>query len=163
MGYADNTIRGKIHTSDMITTSNTESIATLDHPVKFKKTIILYNPLPGYSNEDKGVPLSILSIAAPLEHKGYNIKILDAKVHAHDTECIRKALSWLDDAICVGITTMTGPQVKGALNMARAIKREAPEIPIVFGGWHPTLLPEETINHELVDIVVKGQGYNSFS
>lgn len=147
----------------MALTLNIEDRSTTSQPIKLKNTIILYNPLPGFSNEDKGVPLSILSVAAPLESKNYTLMILDAKVEDREGACIRKALDGLDDAVCVGITCMTGPQVKGALDMARAIKQKAPKVPIVFGGWHPTLLPEETIRHELVDIVVKGQGDNSFA
>ena len=29
---------------------------------------------------------------------------------------------------------------------------------MVFGGWHPTLLPEQTLREDFVDVVVRGQG-----
>ena len=29
---------------------------------------------------------------------------------------------------------------------------------MVFGGWHPTLLPDETLAEPYVDVVVRGQG-----
>ena len=32
------------------------------------------------------------------------------------------------------------------------------QIPIVWGGWHASLMPEETIRHPLVDMVMVGQG-----
>ena len=119
----------------MVTTLNTDELDTSDPLLKFKNTVILYNPLPGYSNEDKGVPLSILSIAAPLEFKNYDIKILDAKVEDRPGECIRQALRYLDDVVCVGITTMTGPQVKGEPVLADPIvlaKHIRPRSPAFF-------------------------------
>ena len=32
------------------------------------------------------------------------------------------------------------------------------KLPIVYGGWHPSLLPGETLNEDFVDVVVRGQG-----
>ena len=128
-----------------------------------KNTIILYNPLPGFCKESQvGVPLSLLSVAAPLASLDYRIKILDANAEDSEASCIKRAFEVLESCICVGISCMTGPQIKGALNLARAVRQKAPGIPIVFGGWHPTILPEETLKHELVDIVVIGRGDHTF-
>ena len=128
-----------------------------------KDTIVLYNPLPGTCKESQaGVPLSLLSVAAPLATLDYRIKILDANAEDTEDACIQKAIESLGGCICVGISCMTGPQIKGALNLARAVKQHVPEIPIVLGGWHPTIMPEETLKHELVDIVVIGRGDHSF-
>ncbi len=33
-----------------------------------------------------------------------------------------------------------------------------PGCPIIFGGWHPSLLPDETLSESFVDMVVRGQG-----
>jgi radical SAM superfamily enzyme YgiQ (UPF0313 family) len=33
-----------------------------------------------------------------------------------------------------------------------------PDVPIVFGGWHASLLPEQTLGHGVIDAVVRGQG-----
>ncbi|MFH1550905.1 MAG: radical SAM protein, partial [Planctomycetota bacterium] len=38
-----------------------------------------------------------------------------------------------------------------------------PDVPIVWGGWHATLFPEQTAAHPLVDVVVRGQGEITFS
>lgn len=66
------------------------------------------------------------------------------------------------NVICVGISSMTGPQILGALEAAAIIRRYAPDVPIVWGGVHPSLLPEQTIRHDLVDIVVVGDGEQTF-
>src|SRR3989338_1574621 len=115
-----------------------------------KKTIILFNPLSSRSKGHKGAPLSLLAVAAPLQEE-FNIKIIDEHV---DENHIEKLLNHLKDALCVGITCMTGPQIKSALEVARTVKKKNSALPIIFGGWHATILPEETLKNELVDIVV---------
>ena len=46
--------------------------------------------------------------------------------------------------------------------MSRAVKKLRPELPIVFGGWHPSLAVEQTLREDFVDAVVRGQGELTF-
>jgi radical SAM superfamily enzyme YgiQ (UPF0313 family) len=48
--------------------------------------------------------------------------------------------------------------IYGAVEAARRAKARRPDLPVIFGGWHPSLLPEETAVESFVDFVVKGQG-----
>jgi radical SAM superfamily enzyme YgiQ (UPF0313 family) len=48
--------------------------------------------------------------------------------------------------------------IHGAIEVAAAVKSHSPWLPVVFGGWHPSLLPDETLNETYVDMVVRGQG-----
>jgi anaerobic magnesium-protoporphyrin IX monomethyl ester cyclase len=61
-------------------------------------------------------------------------------------------------ALCLGISVLTGPMIRGAIEVSEAIKERYQALPVVFGGWHPSLLPVETLNEPLVDAVVRGQG-----
>jgi anaerobic magnesium-protoporphyrin IX monomethyl ester cyclase len=45
-----------------------------------------------------------------------------------------------------------------AIAVARHVRRVRPELPIIFGGWHPTLCPAETLKEDFVDVVVRHQG-----
>jgi anaerobic magnesium-protoporphyrin IX monomethyl ester cyclase len=60
--------------------------------------------------------------------------------------------------IFVGISCMTGLQIKYALEFAQYVRAQSPACPIVWGGVHPTLLPEQTARNDFVDIVVRGEG-----
>lgn len=129
-----------------------------------KKAVVLIYPegrLEGNYPHQKGhpytqtLPISLLPIAYFLEKIGYNARILDARIEDY------KGIN-LDDVICVGISTMTGIQISNALEIARYIREKNPELPIVWGGIHPTLLPEQTIKSNLVDIVVRGEGEETF-
>jgi anaerobic magnesium-protoporphyrin IX monomethyl ester cyclase len=48
--------------------------------------------------------------------------------------------------------------IHGAVGMARAAKKYAPDVPVIFGGWHPSLLPGQTLQEPFVDAIVRGQG-----
>jgi anaerobic magnesium-protoporphyrin IX monomethyl ester cyclase len=64
--------------------------------------------------------------------------------------------------VAVGITTFTGGMIRNALEAAREVKRLR-DVPIIWGGIHPSLLPEQTARHELVDYVVEGEGEEAFA
>jgi len=61
----------------------------------------------------------------------------------------------------VGISVTT-PKYGSALNVGKLVKKIDPDIPVVFGGVHPTTLPEETLKNKEVDIVVRGEGEYTF-
>jgi len=52
--------------------------------------------------------------------------------------------------------TCTSPQFKHGLTLAKKLKTE--NNLIVFGGAHPSILPQEVIKEDCVDIVVQGEG-----
>lgn len=106
-------------------------------------------------------PHSVLSVAAPLQKKGYKVKIIDQRTDpdwkTHLTQEVQ------NKPICVGISTMTGTQIFYALEMAKLIRNLTNgNIPIVWGGPHPSILPEQTLKNENVDAVCIGEGDETF-
>jgi anaerobic magnesium-protoporphyrin IX monomethyl ester cyclase len=100
-------------------------------------------------------PLGLALLAAILEEKGYNTTILDANAMGLRPEEVVPLAAGAD---VVGITAMT-PTVTAALDIARHLKRAAPDRTIVMGGAHATLLPEETLNSAPeIDFIVRGEG-----
>jgi anaerobic magnesium-protoporphyrin IX monomethyl ester cyclase len=104
-----------------------------------------------YKSPDPQVPLAILHIAASLKQEGYLVRILDMRLEDYHH-------SQLGNPVFVGLSCMSGTQIKYALDLARHVKKQNLACPLVWGGVHPTLLPEQTVSHELVDIVVRGEG-----
>jgi anaerobic magnesium-protoporphyrin IX monomethyl ester cyclase len=105
------------------------------------------------------LPLGLMAISAPLDREGYDISIIDSTV---DDDYVRKVLEKLEGAVCLGISTMTGYQIREGLEVAKAAKEKYPDIPIVWGGFHPSILPHQTMQNQFVDIVVVGQGERTF-
>lgn len=127
--------------------------------VKRKKVTLFFPaPLP-YNRSWKGVPLSLLAISSVLDKEGYEIKIISRFLSDNpEKEILKEA----DNSICLGISAMTGFQLHDGLKIASLARRSNPSLPIVWGGWHPSILPEQTVRNKYVDIVVKGQGDRTF-
>jgi radical SAM superfamily enzyme YgiQ (UPF0313 family) len=58
----------------------------------------------------------------------------------------------------VGLSTLTGPQTRYTYDMSRAIKARDKDIKIIWGGVHPTMLPEDCLKEDCVDMVCIGEG-----
>lgn len=86
----------------------------------------------------------------------YNIKNIDGPIWKE----IEFVLSKQSPDI-VGISVPTA-KYGSALNVSKLVKKLNPEIPVVWGGVHPTILPEEAIKNYDVDIIVRGEGENTF-
>jgi anaerobic magnesium-protoporphyrin IX monomethyl ester cyclase len=120
--------------------------------MRSKKVLFFF---PAFSSQEATAPLGILAVATPLLRAGYQVRIIDSTI----TPGFRKAvLKELEDALCLGISLVTGPMIKETVQIARAAKQLYPDKPVILGGWHPSLLPDQTLAAEYVDVVVKGQG-----
>src|SRR5580704_7216585 len=97
----------------------------------------------------------MLSLAAPLLAAEFEVCIVDAAI-APDWE--ERVLREVQDALCLGISVLTGPMIRGAVRIAKLVKQTNPECPVIFGGWHPSLVPGQTLNELYVDAVLRGQG-----
>ncbi len=108
---------------------------------------------------DVSIPHGPLHLASTLVEKGYSVKIIDEVVEDDAEGELRKALQ--ENPICVGISTVAGVQIKNGLRFAKIVK-DSSDTPVVWGGAHPTILPMSTLEDPMVDIVVYGEGENSF-
>ncbi len=122
------------------------------------KRILMINPQASPKMPYDGPPLSILAPLCKLVGTGRTITVLDWH-YANYEDRIRKAAENAD--VC-GITCMTGYQIKTMLEAARIAKASNPRLVIVCGGAHPTLMPEQTLRNNLIDVVVIGQGPTTF-
>ena len=104
-----------------------------------------------FKSPDPQVPLALLHIAASLKQEGFNVRILDMRLENYRQVQI-------GNPVFVGISCMSGLQIKYALEFARHVRIQNPSCPLVWGGVHPTLLPEQTAVNDFVDVVVRGEG-----
>jgi radical SAM superfamily enzyme YgiQ (UPF0313 family) len=102
-------------------------------------------------------PHALMTIAAPIMEAGYNVSILDQRDQPITLEDIRSMVS--DELLCVGISAMTGTQIRNALRIAGMVRELTDgSVPIVWGGPHPSVVAEQTLEDDFVDIVVVGEG-----
>lgn len=111
--------------------------------------------LPPYTGGLIGPPLSLLSLASPLRGAGFEVRIVDGALQPDYLDRIEKEIQ---DCLCFGVSLLTGPMIATAVAVTRHVKRLRPDLPVIFGGWHPSLLPAQTLREEYVDAVVLHQG-----
>jgi radical SAM superfamily enzyme YgiQ (UPF0313 family) len=111
--------------------------------------------LPPYDGPPLGPPLSLLSLASPLLEAGFQVSIVDASI---DRAYKISLASEITGALCLGISMLTGRMIRSAVEVSRFVRAIRPGLPIIYGGWHPSLLPAQTLREDFVDAVVRGQG-----
>ena len=118
-----------------------------------KNKVVLFHP--PYDGPPLGPPLSLLSLASPLLEAGFQVSIVDASI---DPEYKASLATEIQGALCLGISLLTGRMIRSAMDVSRLVRNIQPGLPIIFGGWHPSLLAAQTLREDFVDAVVRGQG-----
>src|SRR5215471_9334681 len=108
--------------------------------MRSSKKIVFF--VASFSSVEATAPLGILAIATPLLNAGYNVRIIDSTISPdYKAEVLRE----VKDALCLGISVVTGPMIRETVDVARAVKAWNPDFPVILGGWHPSLLPGQTL------------------
>ena len=100
------------------------------------------------------LPLALLNSVVFVE-KEYSVKIIDQRIDSNWKNNLLKELK--KKPLCVGVTSLTGEQIKYALEISKIVKEES-DVPVVWGGAHANILPEQTLRNEYVDFVIQGEG-----
>jgi len=121
-----------------------------------RRKVVLYNPRAVFFT----MPLALLAIGSELDPNLYEVITVDARL---DADAEQTVLSHLEEALCLGVTVLTGAPISDALRMSRAAKRARPDLPVVWGGWHPSMFSRECLLEKSVDVTVRGQGEEAFA
>ena len=143
--------------------------------------VVLLNPPTTYpkkyyskSSVRVNIPIGLLYIAAVLEEKGYDVKILDAftltdKLITETEDMfflgaswdeIKKELEKLNPDV-VGITNQYSSQIDNTLKAAEITRQVNKDIKIITGGPHGSIKPEDFFPY--VDFVIMGEGEYAMS
>src|SRR5688572_26628934 len=117
--------------------------------------VVLYNPRAVFYT----MPLALIAIASALDRGRIEVVIVDGRL---EKDPLGAVVAASQGALCVSITVLTGAPIHDALAVSRAVKAANGSMPIVWGGWHPSLLASECLDEPSVDIVVSGQGEDTF-
>ena len=126
--------------------------------------IILFHPR-AVRPKNRRFPLAILSIAAVLEGKEDYV-IVDGNLDPHPERTIDRIMAehaLSDNKVeLLAVSVMPGPQMVAAIQLCKEFRRKYISVPIVWGGYFPSLYTDATLNANYVDFVVKGQGEETF-
>ncbi|MFA4983879.1 MAG: radical SAM protein [Candidatus Omnitrophota bacterium] len=119
--------------------------------------VVLINPnLDGSPIPNIGLAYVISSV-----ERDHQVRLLDMVFHTGDYRRYLAASfkEFRPEVIGFSVNSFT---FHYALKIASFIRAEYPAIPLVYGGIHTSLLPEETIRNPLVDAICIGEGEDSF-
>ncbi len=118
--------------------------------------VVLYNPCAVFFT----MPLALLAIGSELDPERYEVVIIDGRLERDPEAAVR---AHLPDALCLGVTVLTGAPIADALRISRLAKRTRPDLPVIWGGWHPSMFARECLQEPCVDVTVRGQGEETFA
>ena len=116
--------------------------------------VVLYNPKAVFWT----MPLALTAIGSALDRNRYRVVIVDGRLDPPES-----LLAHLEDALCLGMTVLTGAPLKDALAVGDLVAERFPNLPIVWGGWHPSLFPALCARRKSVTAAVTGQGEETFA
>ncbi|HZQ52947.1 MAG TPA: radical SAM protein [Bryobacteraceae bacterium] len=117
-----------------------------------KKVVFFF---PAFSSQEATAPLGILAVSTPLLRAGYEVRIIDSTITPNFQQ---RVVEEMRDALCLAVSLVTGPMIRETAQIAKAVKTAYPQTPVILGGWHPSLLPDQTLAYPYVDVIVNGQG-----
>ncbi len=130
------------------------------------KKILFFTPPPGKIRDVKQLDSRFLRlgtayIAAYLREKGHQVKVIDALALNLDINRVKEKIKWENpDYIGIGVFT---EEIFQAYEVFKAAKEISKDILTVFGGSHPSAMPENTLKEfPLTDFVVYGEGEQTF-
>ncbi|MBN1593031.1 MAG: B12-binding domain-containing radical SAM protein [Candidatus Coatesbacteria bacterium] len=123
--------------------------------------VVLVEPIFGHWDSLRTKPTPPLGLLATARYvaREFETVLIDERLDENWRESLKKELD--KSPLCVGIHSLTGNQIKHSLDVAKFIKDNS-EVPVVWGGAHTTLLPEQSISDPCVDIIVEGEGEMTF-
>ncbi|MCK6556207.1 cobalamin-dependent protein [Candidatus Binatia bacterium] len=114
--------------------------------------------------------ISLEAISAVLKQNGHRVQVAFDRALFNDAqyfsipwlarlfdakdEVVRQIVAARPDLLCVSVFA---DNYQWALDLCRRVKREV-DVTVVFGGIHPTTVPERVIREACVDVVCVGEG-----
>tara|TARA_Y100000034_G_C6855323_1_gene388621 strand:- start:9 stop:1451 length:1443 start_codon:yes stop_codon:yes gene_type:complete len=99
------------------------------------------------------MPYPLIHLGSYLKNKGIKVFLIDGQV----CDAKKELEKIIDEVDIVGFSSMT-MQISNSLQLSNYVKKKYPEKKIIWGGIHPSLLPEQTINNSSIDYVCQREG-----
>jgi len=106
--------------------------------------------------KNRRFPLSVLAVGAVLEGKE-TYEIVDGNIDPRPMDTVDQ-IAREQPVEMLGVSVMPGPQMVQAIALSKEFRARYPKVPIVWGGYFPSLYPDAALNSSYVDVLVRSQG-----
>lgn len=136
------------------------------------KVLLINPPSPVWMKQkERNIPLGILYLSSSIKKHGHEVRFIDVnneQISLHLNEGtldleeyykrrISKVFSGFQPDL-VGISVHYSGRFKAGIELAERLKMESADIPIVIGGIHPSIFPEEILNeYKCIDFILQGE------
>lgn len=120
------------------------------------KKIYLIKLEPDYQSYKIAPPFGVLYLTSALEKAGWTVKLFHRRGTPKNIQSIVDEIIH-SNALLAGFSSLTGEALLPSLAASTELKKRS-SIPIVWGGLHATMLPEQTLMNDNIDFVVHGEG-----
>ncbi len=123
-----------------------------------KQKVVLFLPKARKHTFHGTLPVALLKLASMVDRKKFDLDLIIAKPNVDYEKQVVEASK---GAMCVCLSVLTGNDITNALTITKKI-RVVSKATVVWGGWHASIFPEQTLENQYVDIVIRGQGERTF-
>src|SRR3990172_7970358 len=103
-------------------------------------------------------PLAIVTLGSFLRANGFPVELIDVPMdfgfgitEAAEREVVRRIAAYLDggskEILWIGISCLAQPHAYNSLLLAYEIKAACPQIPLIFGGYYPSIYHLDLLQH----------------
>jgi radical SAM superfamily enzyme YgiQ (UPF0313 family) len=102
------------------------------------------------------LPMPLGFLGGYLVDKGVKVKLIDEQMHILSPARLKEIIEDFSANI-VGISCVS-PVMSRAYELASMVKEISPDIKVILGGVHPSVLPEESLKNKDIDLVIRLEG-----
>jgi len=103
------------------------------------------------------VPVGIGYLSTTAEREGIKSRIIDEQVEDDVLGLVKEYVKGMEKPYIFGFSVLTAA-LKNAMLISKELRKLYPDSIILFGGIHPTALPEEVLTFDHIDAVIRGEG-----
>jgi len=113
---------------------------------------------PNIVESPKDISTGLAVLASIAKRAGHEISLIDSTFGISDLEITEKIKAFNPDLVAITAATNDFEYSCHIASLIKQIKK----IPVIAGGFHPTIAPDEVISKDCFDMICIGEGENSF-
>jgi magnesium-protoporphyrin IX monomethyl ester (oxidative) cyclase len=103
------------------------------------------------------VPVGLGCLLSAAEKEKIHVRHIDQQIEGDIFKMIEEYTKEMQPPYIFGFSVLTAA-LKEALSVSAELKKKYPGSFVIFGGVHPTAMPEEILSYEQVDVVDRRRG-----